>query len=535
MSGIALSSVQRATIPAAVFISGMTTMAVEMGASRLMGSVFGSSNLIWANVIGLILLYLTVGYYIGGRWADRDPSPITFYRILLSGAFLCAIVPLAARPVLSAAANAVVGLDAGVALGSFIAVIALFAVPVTLLGTVSPFAIRLLVTGVSGTGSAAGRLYAIGTLGSLIGTFAPVLFFIPELGTTATFLLFSGILFLMGGIGHIQAAGIRKTLPWLLIMPLIIAGLVTFTQSAPLRSPLAGATLLHEDESPYNYIQVQETADGFRYLYLNEGQGIHSEWHPTHFGSGRTWDFFVIAPYFSAAQPAPVQPTDVESLAIVGLAAGTIARQYTHVYGNIPIDGIEIDPGIVEAAQVWFEMNAQTLPNLRVIVEDGRFALRQSRERYTVIALDAYKPPYIPWHLTTIEFFHEVRARLTPRGVIAINVGRTPQDRRLVEALTATLLHVFPTVHTIDVPRSFNTILVATQMPTSLTDFVRAYDALPHDAPALLRSTFDSALGSIVETRASDLIFTDERAPLETLIDSLVVNFLLSGGTDQLR
>ncbi len=529
-----LSQVQRSAIPVAVFISGMTTMAVEMGASRLMGSVFGSSNLIWANVIGLILLYLTVGYYIGGRWADRDPRQITFYRILLWGAFLCAIVPLAARPVLSAAANAVVGLEAGVALGSFIAVIALFAIPVTLLGTVSPFAIRLLVTGVSGTGSAAGQLYAISTLGSLIGTFTPVLFFIPELGTTPTFLLFSATLFIMGWVGHILAAGIRAALPYLL-MPIAVGVLVLFSQSTPLRDPIAGATLLYEDESQYNYIQVQQTTDGYRYLYLNEGQGIHSEWHPERFGSGRTWDFFMIAPYFTAAQPAPFTPSDVESLAIVGLAAGTIARQYTHVYGDIPIDGIEIDPGIVEAARIWFEMDAHHLPNLRVIIDDGRFALRQSQQRYTVIALDAYKPPYIPWHLTTVEFFQEVRARLTPRGVVAINVGRTPQDRRLVEALTATLLRVFSTVHTLDVPRSFNTILVATQTPTTLADFVFAYDALPEDAPALLRDTFDTALGAIVETRASDVIFTDERAPVETLIDSLVVNFLLSGGTEQLR
>lgn len=514
-----------------VFISGMTTLAVEMVASRLMGSVFGSSNLIWANVIGLMLLYLTVGYFIGGLWADRSPRYTTFYRIIIWGAFLCALIPLVARPVLTAAANAVSGLNAGIALGSFAAVIALFAVPITLLGTVSPFAIRLSVTGIEGAGSAAGRLYAISTLGSLVGTFLPVLLIIPELGTTATFMIFSAVLFVTGVIGYSTQAGMRKAAPFV-IMPVIILALWALISSGPLRSPLPGAILLYDDESAYNYIQVQQDPAGYHYLYLNEGQGIHSEWHPTQYGSGRTWDFFLTAPYFN---PAPFTPDDVDSLLIVGLAAGTIARQYTHVYGDIPIDGIEIDPAIVEAGAEYFNMNSTMMPNLNVIVEDGRYALRQLNKQYSVIAVDAYRPPYIPWHLTTVEFFSEVRAKLAPRGVVAINVGRTPDDRRLVDALTATLLEVFPQVHAIDVPLSFNTILIATQERSDLEDLVLNVDSLPADADSLLRQTLDRALEALVPVRASEVIFTDERAPVETIVDSLVVNFLLSGGTEQLR
>ncbi|MBK8025970.1 MAG: fused MFS/spermidine synthase [Chloroflexi bacterium] len=530
-TNIAGSAIRRWFVPVAVFASGATTLAVEMAAFRLMGSVFGSSNLIWANIIGMILLYLTVGYYVGGRWADRSPHATTFYRIIMVGAFLCALVPFIARPVLTAAANAVVSVDAGVAVGSFLAVIVLFAVPITLLGTISPFAIRLIVIDVSGSGRAAGRLYAISTLGSLVGTFLSVLVTIPELGTTPTFVLFAAILFVVGILGQALHAGWRGSLSYLLL-PLIVV-VMTFTASAgPLRDPLPGATLLYEDESAYNYIQVQETSDGYRYLYLNEGQGIHSEWHPTLLGSGRTWDFFLVAPYFNAA---PFAPQDVESMLIVGLAAGTIARQYTQVYGGLPIDGIEIDPAIVDAAAQFFDLNQAMMPNVNVIVEDGRYALRGVDRRYTVAAIDAYRPPYIPWHLTTAEFFQEVRARLTPDGVVAINVGRTPQDRRLVQALTTTLLEVFPTVHTIDVPLSFNTILVATQEPTTFDDFVRNFDALPSDAHPLLRSTFERALESVVPTSTSDIVFTDERAPLETIVDSLVVNFLLSGGAEQLR
>lgn len=514
----------------AVFTSGMTTLAVEMTASRLLGSVFGTSNLVWANVIGLMLLYLTVGYFIGGRWADRSPHLTTFYRILLYGAFLSALIPLVARPVLTTAASAMVGAEAGLAIGSFVSVLILFAIPVTLLGTVSPFAIRLAVSDVASAGKTSGRIYAISTLGSLLGTFLPVVLIIPELGTFRTFLLFAGILYLVSLIGMYRQQGARALR--FLWMPAAIALLSLVALNGPLRAPRAGAEILYEDESAYNYIQVQGDADGNRYLYLNEGQGIHSQWHPDIYGYGRTWDFFLTAPYFNAP---PYSPDDVESLAIIGLAAGTIARQYTHVYGSIPIDGIEIDPAIIRAGELYFDMNASTMPNLTVYAEDGRYMLNQLDKRYSVIGIDAYRPPYIPWHLTTVEFFQEVRDHLRDDGAAVINVGRTSTDRRLVDALTSTLLEVFPTVHAMDVPFSFNTILVATVQPTSSDNLALNLGQLPEDASPLLRDTLTTAVDALVPIRDSDLVFTDDRAPVETLVDAMVLNFLLSGGAEQLR
>lgn len=517
----------------AVFTSGMTTLAIELSASRLLGNVFGASNLVWANVIGLMLLYLTAGYFLGGRWADRSPYPITFYRVIVWGAFLSALIPLAARPVLRAAASAVVGAEAALALGSFLAVLVLFSVPVTLLGCVSPFAIRLAIgetSGVENAGKISGRIYAISTLGSLIGTFLPVLFLIPELGTFATFLLFSSLLFVVGWGGLLQQQG-RAAVRWLW-MPLLIAVLSLLVLGGPLRTASASAVLLYEDESAYNYIQVQEDANGYRYLYLNEGQGIHSQWHPTiHADGNRTWSFFLTAPYFN---DPPFSPDRVDSLLIIGLAAGTIARQYTHVYGSIPIDGVEIDPGIVEAGAQFFEMNAAALPNLEVHVQDGRYILNLLDKTYTVIAVDAYRPPYIPWHLTTVEFFQEVRNHLKSDGVVAINVGRTDTDRRLVDAMTATLLKVFPSVHAMDVPLSFNTILVATLTATQGENLAANLRVLPDDFDPMLADALEQGVARRVQAMGSDLIFTDDRAPVETLVDSLVLNFLLSGGAEQL-
>lgn len=513
----------------AVFTSGMTTLAVELSASRLLGSVFGTSNIVWANVIGLILLYLTIGYFIGGRWADRSPFPATLYRILIWGAFLSALIPLVARPILTAAASAVVGAQAGLAVGSFLAVLILFSVPVTLLGCVSPFAIRLAVTDLHNAGKISGRIYAISTLGSLLGTFLPTLYLIPELGTFRTFLLFAGLLYVVGlfGLWRIQGS---KALLWLWI-PLVIALLSAWALNGPLRPPTAGATLLYEDESAYNYIQVQQDGAGNRYLYLNEGQGIHSQWSPDTVADGhRTWSFFLNAPYFNNP---PYTPDDMHSLAIIGLAAGTIARQYTFVYGLIPIDGIEIDPGIIEAGIRYFDMNAEQMPNLTVYAEDGRYMLGKL-STYSVIAIDAYRPPYIPWHLTTVEFFQEVANHLEINGVVAVNVGRTNTDRRLVDAMTATLLRVFPSVHAMDVPNSFNTILVATRQTTSPDNLAANANTVEQDSTPLLYDSLVWGVNQLTPIHASDLVFTDDHAPVETLVDSLVLNFLFAGGADQL-
>ncbi len=129
----------------AVFFSGLTSLAVEMASSRLLGNVFGTSNLVWASIIGLILIYLTLGYFIGGKWADRSPSYKTFYQILIWASLAIGIVPVISKPVLSLAANAFDQLQLGILLSSFLSVLILLIVPVTLLGTTSPFAIRLAV------------------------------------------------------------------------------------------------------------------------------------------------------------------------------------------------------------------------------------------------------------------------------------------------------------------------------------------------------------------------------------------------------
>lgn len=515
-----------------VFVSGMVTLAVEITASRLLGSVFGTSNLVWANVIGLILLFLAAGYFLGGRLSDKFPNETAFYRLILWGAFFNALIPLTARPVLALAARAVQGIEAALAVGSFAAVLILFAAPVTLLGMVSPFAIRLAIqdSAPEKLGGVSGRIYAIGTIGSLMGTFTPVVLVIPAVGTFATFLSFAALLYIVGVTGLAQHVGIRAAR--YLWMPVVVLALAALSLSQPVRAAPPGQTILYETESPYNYIQVAEDAQGYRYLYLNEGQGVHSQWHPVHIAYGRTWDYFLAAPYFN--EP-PYSQNSVQALAVVGLAAGTITRQYHAVYPELPMDGIEIDPEIIEVGQQYFGMSAQEQPTLTVHVGDGRYVVNQLDRLYSVIALDAYRPPYIPWQLCTVEFFQEVRAKLLDDGVVAINVGRTNTDRRLIDALAATLLQVFPSVHALDVPYSFNTILVATMQPTQDGNLIANAAGLGTNTDPILLNTLALAAGTLVPVTPSALVFTDDRAPVENLVDSLVLNFLLSDDLDSLR
>jgi hypothetical protein len=278
--------------------------------------------------------------------------------------------------------------------------------------------------------------------------------------------------------------------------------------------------LIHEEESIYNLIQVVENAAGVRFLLLNEGQGIHSIYTPGRILTGGTWDYFLVAPYFN---PPPHGPAEVDSLLVIGLAAGTVSTQYTALYGAIPIDGVEIDPRIVDVGRRYFHMRQ---PNLDVHTTDGRAFLHTTDRRYDVVAVDAYRLPYIPWHLTTAEFFQEIAAHLTDEGVVAINVGHTPDDWRLVEALVATMQQVYPSVHVVSVPDTFNAIVYGSMQPTVAADL--AQNAATLTEPQL-RTVAQLAQENLTEIEPAARPFTDDRAPVELLSDALVLRYVLGG------
>jgi spermidine synthase len=510
-----------------VFAAGMTALAVELSASRLLGNVFGTSNLVWANIIGLILLYLTAGYFLGGRWADRSPDPVLFYRILAWAALTAGMVPIASQPVLRAAANAVANVRAAVALGSFLAVLILFSIPVTLLGCISPFAIRLAVREVRTAGDVSGKLYAISTLGSILGTFLPVLVLIPAIGTVRTFLLFSALLMAVALVGLWRSD--RRTAVYHAWMPLLLIVLIVFGVPATIKNSV-GQIL--EQESAYNYIQVIQRGKA-RYLLLNEGEGVHSVYDPDQLATLGTWDYFLSAPFFN---PPPYSPAQVHSVAIVGLAAGTSARQFSAAFGPIPIDGFEIDPAILEIGREYFGMGEL---NLTAIAQDGRWGLEHSGRTYSVIVVDAYRPPYIPWHLTTRQFFEVARQHLGPNGALAMNIARLPDDRRLLDGMASTVRSVFPSVYVVDVPDSLNSILFATTQPTQVGNLLVNRDRFAATVPSseggrFLLDVLDRTLANLQSVSPAGPVFTDDWAPVEQLTNAMVIRFVLSGGLQQL-
>jgi predicted membrane-bound spermidine synthase len=396
-----------------VFFAGCASLAVELTASRLLGNYFGSSNLVWATIIGLVLIYLSVGYTIGGKWADRSPNFKTFFSILLWASLLIGLVPLASRPILRVASQAFDQLRVAELIGSFVSVLLLFSLPVTLLGTASPFAIRLALDDKETSGKIAGRIYALSTLGSFIGTFLPVLVLIPIVGTYRTFIALSAMLMIPAWFGLWFTVSFKSAIRFLW-MPVILViatwiGIRGFDKIAN--------DIIFEGESAYNYIQVQEI-DGYRILRLNEGQGIHSIYHPQIKNYNGPWEQVLVSPFFYDPSKRPM---DVKRIAILGLAAGTSAQQASIVFPEAEIDGFEIDPEIINVGYNLFNMKDE---NLTVYVKDARSGLIHSEYKYDIISVDAYRPPYIPWHLTTREFFLEIKHKLSDKGTLVINVAR---------------------------------------------------------------------------------------------------------------
>jgi predicted membrane-bound spermidine synthase len=525
-----------------VFLAGIGTLGVEMVASRLLAPYFGTSQPIWAVVIGLTLIYLSIGYRLGGTLADRRPDEKLLYQIIIWAGFLTGFIPLLSDPILRFSQGTIAALAVGSFLGALFGVLILFAAPVILMAMVSPFAIRLqlkkLESGVSAAGRTAGSLSAISTVGSIVGTFLTVLYLIPTIGTARTTYLFAAFLIVVGLIG------LRD---WRYLALLLVVGALFFytttTRGNIKSADCAGCTLLAEEESAYNYIQIARSENPFYgpqiNLILNEGQAIHSIYHPRYEQSGDPldlltgggpWDYFTVAPYFYPDR----DPSSVTSMAMLGSATGTVPKQFLAIYGaESRVDAVEIDPRIIEMGRQYFDMRDSSYdpahPNYVAHPEDARYWLATADQQYDVIGMDAYHQPYIPFHLTTVEFFQQVRERLTADGVAVVNAGKGPDgDDRLGVALAGTMLQVFPQVYVIDTAGFGNQILVGVnrEVGDGALNFQRNFERM--QIPALQTvmnwslNIGPAPIRQFLPTDARYEPFTDDKAPVEQLIDSLI-------------
>jgi spermidine synthase len=489
----------RKVLRAIAFVVGSASLGAEIAAARLLAPYFGASTIIWANTIATVLVALSAGYALGGRLADRRADLRGLCAIVLTAGVLLAIVPFVADPFLHVSVRALGSLSVGGFAGSLAAVLVLVAIPVLLLGTVAPYANRLAVGRVAETGTVTGSLYAISTAGSLLGTFLAALVLIPLIGTHRTFLLFALALAVIAA-------------PWLgkrrfLLVPVVIAGLL-FVPPPGVGAGTSGGKVIYETDTPYQYARVVQFADGERWLQLNEGVAVHSLYRPWSYLTGGYWDDFLVLPL---AAEQGVQGR----VAILGDAAGTVARAYGHYFPRTRVDAVEIDGELTAIGKRYFDLRG---PNLHLYTADARPWLEQSRGRYDAVFLDAYRQPYIPFYLVTREFFSLVRDHLQPGGSVVINVGHVPGSDGLEKVVTDTLRAVFPNVMR-DRVSDGNSLVIASEAP------LQPGRIAPEAAAPGLAAVADTVVGRLGPALRGGTVYTDDRAPVEWLTDLSLLGY----------
>lgn len=497
---------QNAFLLLLVFTVGMSTLGAEIAAARLLAPYWGASTVVWANTIGIVLVALAGGYAVGGRIGDRYPSLRALSGLALGASVLVMLIPFVGRPFFSVAAEALDTVSTGAFLGSLVGVLAMVAVPIMLLGAVSPWAIRLAIPDVDHSGRTAGRLYAVSTTGSLAGTMLSALVLIPFLGTQRTFVLFALLIAL---VSCVQLP--RR----FLVVPAVIA-MAMAVPVGTLKEADNGTVLL-ERETEHQYVRVLERPSGDRLLELNEGQAIHSktpaDWscgQPKCYLTNGVWDWYLVLPQAALGRTP-------ERMAILGNGTGTTARAYGHYFPETEIHGVEIDGELAEIGREWFDMRND---RLTTYAEDARPYLRRSDGGYDTILVDAYRQPYIPFYLTTVEFFELARERLEPGGVVIVNAGQPAGQVELETTLARTMSEVFPEIRRAPMERT-NTLLLGSEDEISPSALRRAARDMPED----LRPLAEEAAGALEPRLEGGSVFTDDRAPVEWLIDRSLAGY----------
>lgn len=490
------------------FFAGMSVMAVELGASRLLAPYFSSSQIVWTIIIGTIMIAMALGNIWGGRSADKNPDPDKLYmRIIIAAIWIAAIPVLGKYVILGISAALVLTISNNFLIwAAFLACMIIFVFPLFLLGTVTPSLVKYTVDSLDDSGKTVGSLNAFNTIGSIIGTFVPTFVTIPAVGTSITFLIFAGILFLLALLYFISTKGKKKQcaasgLLFLLCCATGASGSFAFWET----------NLLYEGESIYNYLQVKETEDSI-ILSTNVLFGVQSIMKKDGGATGMYYDYAMAAPVMAGR-------TDGDML-ILGMGTGTYAKQCRHYYGTTSIEGVEIDQKITDLAGTWFELP----DSIKVTTYDGRSYLAAIPETYDVIMVDAYQDITIPFQMSSVEFFTLVREHLNENGVMVVNMNmHSASEGNINEYLSDTIASVFDYVYTVDVAGTTNRELFATQNPAALEVFEAGRGAIEDPAlQEMLRRVSDG----IMPYEKGDYLLTDDKAPVELLgmqvIDDLI-------------
>lgn len=483
------------------FFAGMSVMAVELGASRLLAPYFSSSQIVWTIIIGTIMIAMALGNIYGGRSADKNPNPDKLYaRVLIAAVWIAAIPFFGKFVILGISALLVVTVNTNFLIwAAFITCMAVFVFPLFLLGTVTPSLVKYTVDSLDDSGKTVGTLGAFNTIGSIIGTFIPTFVSIPAVGTAATFLIFSGILLVLGLIYFIfsKRGAVRCGVTTaLFLVSCVLSNLIGFA--------FWEKNLVFEGESIYNYLQVKET-DTKTYLSTNVLFGVQSVYVKSGELSGLYYDYAMAAPLMSDCGD------EEKDILILGMGTGTYAKQCMNYFDGINAEGVEIDEKITELSRRYFDLPE----NVKVTTYDGRAFLNVSDKKYDVIMVDAYQDITIPFQMSSKEFFSLVKAHLKENGVMVVNMNmRSDSADGINSWLADTIADVFSEVYTVDVIGSTNRELFASENPQMLEVLSENKSGLENEA---LYDMISSVSANLVRYEGGDKILTDDKAPVELL------------------
>lgn len=487
------------------FFSGVSVMAVELGASRLLAPYFSSSQIVWTIIIGTIMIAMALGNIFGGKSADKNPNPDKLYaRILLASVWIAAIPFLGKFVILGVSALLVVTVNTNFLIwAAFFTCMIVFVFPLFLLGTVTPSLVKYTVDSLDDSGKTVGTLGAFNTIGSIIGTFVPTFISIPAVGTSATFLIFSGILLIIAVVYFIfsRRGAVRCAVTSVIFVVCCVA-------SASFGFAFWENDLAYEGESVYNYLQVKDNETRTA-LSTNVLFGVQSVYIKSGELSGMYYDYAMSAPLMA-------DTGDKKDILILGMGTGTYAKQCMNYFDNITVEGVEIDDKITELAHEYFELPE----DVKVTTYDGRAFLNVSDKKYDVIMVDAYQDITIPFQMSSVEFFRLVRSHLKENGVMVVNMNmRSKESDGINSWLADTIADVFSEVYTVDVTGSTNRELFASDNPDMLEVFSENIGSIENES---LFSMMSNVSDNIVMYESGERILTDDKAPVELLGMSVI-------------
>jgi len=494
------------------FFAGMAVMAVELGASRLLAPYFSSSQIVWTIIIGTIMIAMALGNIYGGRSADKNPNPDKLYgRILIAAVWIAAIPVVGKYVILGISALLIVAVNTNFLIwAAFLACMVIFVFPLFLLGTVTPSLAKYSMDNLDDNGKTVGTLGAFNTIGSIIGTFLPTFVTIPTVGTAVTFLIFSGVLLILGLVYFISAkTGMVKSAVSAAVF--VLCSILGCSDSFAFWE----SDLLYEGESVYNYLQVKETEDDV-ILSTNVLFGVQSIMKRDQGLTGMYYDYAMAAPFMSKS----MEKGETTQILVLGMGTGTYASQCRRYLKDVNVEGVEIDEKITALAGEYFALD----PDIKVTTYDGRAYLAAIDGTYDVIMVDAYQDITIPFQMSSVEFFTMVRDHLKDDGVMVVNMNmRGSGEGNINQYLSDTIASVFDSVYTVDVKGSTNRELFASDNP----EMVRSLEEnmlLSEDEEVL--SMMEQVNENLTAYEGGDYIMTDDKAPVELLgmqvIDGLI-------------